>query len=424
MKHIKFNEEKVMPEFKNPNESDTENGTENETENGARSGSVNSAGNSAENGTENETENGTRNDSVNSGRNGNIDSSENSAENILKSGYGNSPINENISEARIKSEYVNLSENLKQNVQSCYSKIISKFPHSGKRLLIDEPMSSYSSFKVGGKADIVFMIESEEELVFAIKCAKNEGIPLYVLGNASNLLISDSGLRGLVILIGKDFSHIQKIGDTMLLVEAGALLSNVSKFAAKENLTGMEFAAGIPGSIGGAIFMNAGAYDGCMADIIVKTQCYDQKNDEIILFDGVNSHEFGYRESIFEKKDLIVIRTWISLSIGNTVDIYEKMALFSAKRKTSQPLEFPSAGSTFKRPLGYFAGKLIEDAGLKGMRVGGACVSTKHAGFIVNDNMATAKDIKDLIEQVQKCVYEKHNVKIDTEVKILGDWEL
>lgn len=307
-------------------------------------------------------------------------------------------------------------------VMQCKNLIASQFPAADGRLFLDEPMSDHSSFKVGGPADLVFFPASSQEFVFAIKTAKEEELPFTVLGNGSNILVSDKGIRGITIILGKEFSSINMENDDTIAVDSGALLSTVAKFAARENLTGMEFAAGIPGSIGGAVYMNAGAYGGCMADIVVKTQGYDPVRDELFLLETPEEHQFDYRQSLYELDKSIVIKTWLHLNKGDHQEIERKMAEFSVKRKNSQPLEFPSAGSTFKRPVGYYAGRLIEEAGLKGCRIGGACVSVKHAGFIINDNKATAQDILELIHTVQDSVYKKHGISIDPEVRILGEW--
>jgi len=304
----------------------------------------------------------------------------------------------------------------------CKDRLESQSPAATDRLLLDEPMASHSSFKVGGPADLVFLPCCMEELVFAIQTAKDLQVPFTIIGNGTNILVADKGIRGLTILLGENFSSVHCEKDSMLVADAGALLSTVAKAAAREGLTGMEFAAGIPGSIGGAVYMNAGAYDGCMADIIARSQGYDSEKGEIFLLETPQAHEFAYRQSYYEKSHSVVIRTWISLKEGNREEIEKKMAEFSAKRKSSQPLEFPSAGSTFKRPAGHYAGKLIETAGLKGCRIGGACVSTKHAGFIINDKKATAKDILDLIHVVKAGVYKECGVQIDPEVRILGEW--
>lgn len=310
----------------------------------------------------------------------------------------------------------------RQQVQACADKITEIFSEAAARLRMDEPMAAHSSFRVGGPADLVFYPVSPEEIVLAIRTAKSLELPYTILGNGSNILVSDKGIRGLTIILGDSYASIREEAGGLLAVDAGALLSTVAKFAAKEGLTGMEFAAGIPGSIGGAVYMNAGAYDGCMADIVRATEGYDPETDDVFMLDTVQAHRFGYRHSCYEQNGSIVLRIWLGLKRGDIKEIEAKMADFAARRRQSQPLEFPSAGSTFKRPTGYFAGRLIEEAGLKGKRIGGACVSTKHAGFIINDCKASAKDILDLIHDVQECVYKESGVAIDPEIRILGEW--
>ena len=293
---------------------------------------------------------------------------------------------------------------------------------SADRLFPDEPMSCHSTFRVGGNADLLLSAASPEELVLAMKLAGGMNLPVTVLGNGSNILVSDKGIRGLVIVLGKDLAGITSEGDGRIVAQAGSLLSAVSRFAASLGLTGLEFAAGIPGTTGGAVYMNAGAYEGCMADVVVRSEGYDIPTGSVFTLPDVHAHAFGYRRSFFSPGSAIVLRTWMQLRPGDRDEIDARMAEFARRRKGSQPLELPSAGSTFKRPEGHFAGRLIEDTGLKGCRVGGACVSTKHAGFIVNDQNATAADVRALIELVRSRVYEKHGVMLEPEVRILGEW--
>lgn len=311
---------------------------------------------------------------------------------------------------------------LEEALPRCKAHLLERYPSAKDRLLADESMSAHSTFRVGGPADLVFMPSSREELVFAVQAAKQAGIPFTILGHGSNILVADKGIRGLVILLGEKFSTISREDDVLLAADAGALLSTVAKFAAKEGLTGMEFAAGIPGSVGGAVYMNAGAYDGCMADIVAATQGFDPETGELFMLETPEAHQFAYRQSHYGIHMLIVARVWLRLRKGDKEEIEKKMAEFSVKRRNSQPLEYPSAGSTFKRPVGDYAGRLIEAAGLKGCRVGGACVSPKHAGFIVNDDKATAADILELIHLVQARISEEYGVIIDPEVRILGEW--
>ncbi|MBP7073515.1 MAG: UDP-N-acetylmuramate dehydrogenase [Clostridia bacterium] len=287
------------------------------------------------------------------------------------------------------------------------------------QILYNEPMKNHTSFKVGGPADIFIEPDDRAELVKAIKDLREQGVSYYIIGNGSNLLVSDKGLRGAVVKIGEKFGSVS-INNDIITAESGVLLSTLSKMAAREGLTGMEFASGIPGSLGGAVTMNAGAYGGEMKDIVEWVEILDQdlnikrlKNDEM---------KFMYRKSIIEPGKHIVLRCCIRLKKGNKDEIDNKMAELAEKRRSKQPLHLPSAGSTFKRPEGYFAGKLIEDAGLRGFSIGGAQVSTLHCGFVVNNGDATAKDVYDLIRHVQKTVFEKFNVMLEPEVKILGEF--
>lgn len=280
-------------------------------------------------------------------------------------------------------------------------------------------MKDHTSFKVGGPAEIFFQPENINELKQSILFINNYHIPYFVIGNGSNLLVSDNGIKGAVIKIGEHFSNITIDGETVI-AESGALLSTLSKQCAKEGLTGIEFASGIPGSLGGAIAMNAGAYGGEMKDIVEWVELLNKDYQVIRL--SKEEMEFSYRKSIVEKENYIVLRVGIMLHKGNQLEIDAKMADLASKRKTKQPLHLPSAGSTFKRPAGYFAGQLIEESGLRGFSLGGAQVSELHCGFIVNKDNATAKDIYDLIRHVQRTVYDKFEIKLDTEVKMIGDF--
>ncbi len=300
--------------------------------------------------------------------------------------------------------------------------ILGKFPNAYDRIKENLPMCEYSTFKVGGKADLSFFPSNIEELIYAVNISKEKDVNFTVLGNGSNILVSDKGIRGLTVIVGKDFSGIRLESDTLISVDSGAMLSTVSKFAASKNLTGMEFAAGIPGTIGGAIYMNAGAYDGCMADIVLRTKGYNPETGEIFTLEGSCNHNFAYRKSFYIDSKSIVLNIWLELKIGDPIEINNKMKDLSSRRSKSQPLDLPSAGSTFKRPPGYYAGKLIEDSGLKGFRIGGAVVCEKHAGFIVNDKNATADDVQKLILHVQEEVKKRFDVTLEPEVRIVGEW--
>lgn len=281
----------------------------------------------------------------------------------------------------------------------------------------NEPMRNHTTFRIGGDADEFCEAERAEDVISAVEYAKEKNIPLFVMGNGSNLLVSDKGIRGLVLKLSDRFSKYE-VKDEIIRAQSGALLSALAKEAQKHSLSGMEFAAGIPGTLGGAIYMNAGAYGGEMKDI-VKSVTYLENGEIKKAEDGF---EFGYRTSIFADKKAIILEAELLLKKGNADEIKWKMEDLKNRRVEKQPLNMPSAGSTFKRPKGYFAGKLIEDAGLKGYTVGGAMVSDKHSGFVVNKGGATAEDVRKLILHIQKTVREKFGVELETEVKIVGEF--
>lgn len=285
-------------------------------------------------------------------------------------------------------------------------------------VLTDEPMSNHTSFKIGGPVDVFVIPGTVEELASSIKLCKDEGLSYFVMGNGSNLIIRDKGMRGVVIKVSESMSNIE-IKGVKLIAEAGALLSVVSKAALRNFLAGLEFASGIPGSLGGAIAMNAGAYGGEMKDVVTKVLCLDT-NGNFVEYENKDM-DFGYRQSRVQSENLIVVRVEMELSEGKYEDIKAYMDELTEKRTSKQPLHLPSAGSVFRRPEGYFAGKLIEDAGLKGLRLGGAQVSEKHSGFIVNVENAKSDDVINLIKVVQKTVSDKFGVKLETEVKIMGE---
>lgn len=287
-----------------------------------------------------------------------------------------------------------------------------------EHILLNEPMKDHTTFRIGGLADYLILPASMEDVAFVFQCLKRHDIPFVILGNGSNVLVLDKGIRGAVIKFNSPISAIRKKKNT-LTAGAGALLRDVSEFAAENNLSGMEFACGIPGSIGGAVFMNAGAYDGEMKNIVSAVRAISPKG-EIVQF-AANELDFGYRHSIFQENGCAICEVDLTLTPGNAEEIKEKIAGFTERRESKQPLEMPSAGSTFKRPEGHYAGTLIEQTGLKGFTVGGAQVSDKHAGFVVNAGDATAKDVLELIRQVQDRVFEKHHVKLFPEVRILGE---
>lgn len=285
-------------------------------------------------------------------------------------------------------------------------------------ILTDEPLSRHTSFRIGGPAKYFVEPQSAEDINNIIKLCRTENMPFAIIGNGSNLLVSDKGFDGVVISISKGMRRIETDGER-IYAEAGALLSLIAKEALNNSLTGFEFAGGIPGTLGGAVVMNAGAYGGEMVQVIESVKVLDKAGNMLTLSNA--ELEFGYRHSVIPEKEYIVVAATIKLSkTDNTEAIKNTMQELLAKRKEKQPLEFPSAGSTFKRPEGYFAAKLIEDAGLKGFTVGGACVSEKHSGFVINKGQATAKDVLLLIDHVSKTVYERFGVELEPEVKMLG----
>lgn len=287
-----------------------------------------------------------------------------------------------------------------------------------KEFYINEPMKNHTSFKTGGEADVYVKADSAENIIKAVDILKEENIDYIIIGNGSNLLVSDKGFKGVVIEIGSLMNKITVEG-RKIYAQAGALLSSLSAAAADNGLTGLEFASGIPGSVGGAVFMNAGAYDGEIKDVIIGADVIN-KNGEIIRL-SKDELELSYRSSVIEKKGYIVIGAEFELKEGSKEAIKEKMADFAARRRDKQPLNYPSAGSTFKRPEGYFAGKLIEDSGLKGKTIGGAQVSEKHAGFIINTGNATSSDILELMDCCIETVYNKFGVRLEPEVRFIGN---
>lgn len=287
-----------------------------------------------------------------------------------------------------------------------------------ENILFDEPMKNHTTFKIGGPVDIMIIPKNEDELIKCVKLCRENNTEFLIMGNGSNLLIRDGGIRGVVIKINEGFNKIQVDGNT-IYCEAGALLSAVSKNALKHSLKGLEFASGIPGTIGGAITMNAGAYGGEMKDVVSRVRVLDI-NNEIIEYTNEEMN-FRYRNSRVWDEGLIVLGVELDIETGDYTTIEEIMKELTYKRTSKQPLELPSGGSTFKRPEGYFAGKLIEDGGLRGLRHGGAQISEKHCGFVVNVDNAKCKDVLHLISVVQKVVRDRFGVELETEIKLLGD---
>lgn len=285
------------------------------------------------------------------------------------------------------------------------------------RILLNEQMSKHTTFRVGGPADIFISIKTVKEAEKIIRLLCDFNTPFFIIGNGSNLLVKDEGFRGVIIEIGKDFSDIS-IEEDRIVASAGALLVKVANEAYKAGLSGLEFASGIPGCLGGGVFMNAGAYGGELKDVITSVKMLNIKTGEIVT-KNCEEMKFSYRHSIAKEEPYLILEATLQLVKGDKEAIKQRMDELKEQRTTKQPLEYPSAGSTFKRPEGYFAGKLIQDAGLKGYTVGGAQVSTKHSGFVVNIGNATAADILTLISDVERIVYEKFEVKLEPEVCML-----
>ena len=288
-----------------------------------------------------------------------------------------------------------------------------------ERLLFHEPMSRHTTFRVGGEAECMAVVETKEELSQLISYLGRIEQDYFVLGNGSNLLVGDKGYRGIIVKLGPRLSAVG-VEKNHIAAGAGALLSKVAFAARDAGLSGLEFAAGIPGSIGGAIVMNVGAYGGEMKQVVQMVRVID-KEGEILTLDN-DTMEFGYRTSIIRDRPFIVLGVVLTLTPGNKEEISARMEELMKQRKSKQPLEYPSAGSTFKRPEGYYAGKLIMDAGLRGYRIGGAQVSEKHCGFVINRGGASAADIREVIEEVQERVKDRFHVRLEREVIFLGDF--
>lgn len=286
-----------------------------------------------------------------------------------------------------------------------------------ENISIDEPMKNHTSFKVGGPADILVTPKNYEEVVKIIKFCNQKNLPYYIIGRGSNLLVKDGGFRGVIIKL-TSLNNIQVL-DEKIIAQGGADLSAVSDEALKHSLTGFEFACGIPGTVGGAVTMNAGAYNGEISQVIESALVVDKKGNLITL--NKDELELGYRISAIQKYEYTVLEATFKLTKGEYNKIKERIDDLTRKRQEKQPLEYPSAGSTFKRPEGYFTGKLIEESNLKGYTIGGAQVSEKHAGFVINKNNATAEDIINLIKHIQNTIKVKYNVELQPEVRIIGE---
>jgi len=289
---------------------------------------------------------------------------------------------------------------------------------SEETILKNEPMNKHTTFRIGGNADL-YVSPELSQVADILALAKEYKVPVTIIGNGSNLLVSDKGIRGLVLSFGKS-ADILEIDGTRMTIGAGTLLSRAAAEAAKNSLTGLEFAAGIPGTLGGAIVMNAGAYGGEMKDVVVSAKVLTEEGEVVEL--SLEELDLSYRHSCIPEKNYIVLEATVELKEGEETAIREMMDDFKGRRVDKQPLEYPSAGSTFKRPEGYFAGKLIQDADLRGYTVGGAQVSEKHCGFVINKGDATAEDVLTLINDVKRIVFEKFQVELEPEVKMIGEF--
>ena len=304
---------------------------------------------------------------------------------------------------------------MNQNIIEKFTDLLGK-----EKVKVNEPMNRHTTFRIGGPADCFLLPSSQEALQEIIKICSDEKLPYFILGNGSNLLVSDAGYRGVIIQLYRNYGEITAEGN-MIRAKAGALLSQIAAAAKNASLTGFEFAGGIPGTLGGAVVMNAGAYGGEMKDILKEVTVMTEKGEILTL--PAEELEMGYRTSIIKKKGYLVLGAVIVLEQGEQEVIKARMKELTEQRVSKQPLEYPSAGSTFKRPEGYFAGKLIMDAGLCGYQTGGAQVSEKHCGFVINKGNATATDVCRLMKDVQDKVKEQFGVTLEPEVKFLGDFE-
>ncbi len=295
--------------------------------------------------------------------------------------------------------------------------LLTIFPSSTMKW--EEAMSNHTSFRIGGPADLLFIPETVRDIKRMLAFCKDHNVPFYIMGNGSNLLVGDKGFRGVVIQISRNMNQVT-ISGTEVFAQAGVLLSTLANKILQEELAGFEFASGIPGTLGGAVYMNAGAYDGEMKDVLLSAEIITRKGD-IKTLDLANLG-LGYRSSHLMANGDIVLSAKMRLTKGDAELIRHKMDDLNMRRKDKQPLEKPSAGSTFKRPVGYYAGKLIMDAGLRGYTIGGAQVSDKHCGFVVNTGNATAKDVKALVAYIQQTVEDRFGVILEPEVRMIGEF--
>lgn len=288
-----------------------------------------------------------------------------------------------------------------------------------ENICLQESMASHTTFRIGGLADCFVQLENTEQLIKVQKYLSQVGVPFFILGNGSNLLVSDAGFRGVILQIGPKMNRVTVEG-SVIVAQAGASMAQIARTAMEHELTGMEFASGIPGTIGGGVVMNAGAYGGELSQIVTQVNVVNNEG-EIMELDN-ETMEFGYRTSTIRNNPFTVTEVILRLEKGDRRQIRERMEELAAKRREKQPLEYPSAGSTFKRPAEHYAGQLIMEAGLRGFQCGGAKVSDKHCGFVINTGNATAEDVRKLIREVQVRVKDQFNVDLETEVLFLG-WE-
>ena len=325
--------------------------------------------------------------------------------------------------------YINIEE-LKEEYDlnvKFYEKLIQIFKES--QILVDEPLANHTTFQIGGPAQFLLLPETISQVIASVKICQEEGMPFYVLGNGSNLLVSDKGYNGTVVKLGQAFNEVtfeeldedsEKAKKFIVRAQSGVLLSKLANEIADYGLKGFEFAAGIPGTLGGAVNMNAGAYDGEINNSIASATVLDQAGNIFKL--NKEELKLGYRRSIIQDNNYIVLDASFTFSKGNKDEIREKINDLNARRRDKQPLEYPSAGSTFKRPVGHYAGKLIMDSGLRGYQVGKAQISEKHCGFVINKGGATATEVRTLIADVIQIVNDKYGVVLEPEVKLLGDF--
>lgn len=290
---------------------------------------------------------------------------------------------------------------------------------TGIEFTSNEPMSKHTSFKIGGNADRFIKVNNKENLAEIIKICKENNTKIQIIGNGSNLLVTDKGLRSAVLSLTGEFNKIKLVDDETVVCGAGVMLSALCIFAKQNELTGLEFAYGIPGTVGGAVYMNAGAYGGEMKDVLAKSNHVDENSNHGSFME--NELELAYRKSVYTDKNYFITDVVLKLKKDNVNSINAKMNELMGKRKDKQPLEYPSAGSTFKRPEGYFAAALIEECGLKGLSVGGAEISAKHSGFVINKGGATCNDVLMLVEKIKNIVLKEKNIELECEIKIVGE---